>query len=141
MVDFEAFLKKGEVRLQEKNIILAKALIKSSEKAMNFVKTLKVNDETSEHIISDSYDIMRELIEAKLAAEGYKSYSHEATILFLKKFPQFKESEIDFLDNIRKIRNSIKYYGKESNETEAKKVLSFLNSILPKLKKLIENVK
>lgn len=137
MANFEDFIKSGDVRVQRKNAILALALIKSSEKSEKYVKRQKIDDGSAEHIIADIYDIIRELIEAKLALEGYKSYSHEATILFLKKFREFTESEIIFLDDLRKVRNGIKYYGKESSIEDAVKTIKFLNSILPKLKKLL----
>lgn len=137
MVNFEDFINSGGVRTQRKNAILASALINSSEKSEKYVKRQKIDDGSAEHIVSDIYDIIRELIEAKLALEGYKSYSHEATILFLKKFHEFSESEIIFLDDLRKVRNGIKYYGKESSTEDAVKTIKFLNSILPKLKKLL----
>lgn len=139
MSEFEDFIKSSDVKIREKNEILAKALIKSSERGIIYVKRQKIDAESAEHIISDIYDIIRELIEAKLALEGYKSYSHEATILFLKKFSEFKETEIIFLDNLRKMRNGIKYYGKEAAVEDAEKTLNFLHSILPKLKNLIKD--
>ena len=141
MKEFEDFLKSGDVRKQEKNEILAKALIKSSEKSLKNIRRTKIDELNAESVVSDIYDIIRELIEARLVFEGYKSYSHEATILFLKKFKEFDEYEIDFLDNLRKIRNSIKYYGKEATEENALNTLKFMDSVLPKLKKLVENVK
>lgn len=137
MKSFEEFVKIGEVKRQNSNPSLASALIKSSEKCLNFVKKLEINNENAEHIVQDCYDIMREIIEAKLSLEGYKSYSHEATIIFLKRFNEFTESEIDFLDRLRKVRNGIKYYGKEANANEAEKAIEFLDKMLPKLKKLI----
>jgi len=56
----------------------------------------------------------------------------------LKKFPEFKESEIRFIDNLRKIRNGIKYYGKDIEVNETKKVIDFSRFILPKLKSLVK---
>jgi|SRR3972149_7447852 len=137
MKKFEDYIKSGEVRIQEKNKILASALIKSAEKNIRFVGKLEINDENAEHIASDVYDIIREHIEAKLSLEGYKSYSHEATLHFLARFKEFTEPEIEFLDNLRRTRNGIKYYGKQLNSEEAKIILSFLDRILPKLKKLL----
>ncbi|MFH1308215.1 MAG: hypothetical protein ABIH72_05160 [archaeon] len=141
MKEFEDFIKTGDVRKQEKNEILAKALIKSSKKSEGYIKKQQINEESAEHITADIYDIIRELIEAKLSLSGYKSYSHEANILFLRKFKEFSEGEIIFLDNLRKIRNGIKYYGKEVSIEDAKKTLHFMVSLLPKLKKLVENAK
>jgi len=141
MKDFDEFIKIGEVRVQAKNKILAEALFKSAEKSVVYIKKQKIDKESAEHIVSDVYDTIREFIEAKLAIDGYKSYSHEATVLFLKKFPSFNESEIVFLDNLRRIRNGIKYYGKEVTTDDAIKAFKFFNSLLPKLKGLIKNEK
>lgn len=135
---FEDFIKSGEVKKQEKNAILAEALKKSAEKNLNFVRKLEINEENAEHILTDSYDTLRELIEAKLSSDGYKSYSHEATIIYLKKFVEFNEKERYFLDELRKLRNKVKYYGKEASTEEAKKTLNFLNIMYPKIKSLIE---
>jgi len=141
MEEFEDFIKSGDIRIQEKNNILAEALIKSSEKSLKNLKRTIIDDLNAENVVSDVYDIIRELIEAKLSIEGYKSYSHEATILFLKKFKEFSEFEIVFLDDLRKIRNGIKYYGKEVTIEDAHKALNFMNLILPKLNKLLKNDK
>ena len=99
---------------------------------------MKLNEKNAKYIVENIYDTLRELIEAKLALNGFKSYSHEATILFLKKFPEFRESEIRFMDNLRRIRNGIKYYGKGVEMDEAKKVIDFSRFILPKLKLLVK---
>jgi len=137
MVDFEYFIARGEVKEHPKDEKLANLLVKESYDRLNFVRRLAITEENSKYIIENVYDILRELIEAKLALNGFKSYSHEATLLFLKKFPEFKESEIRFIDTLRKTRHGIKYYGKEASLNEAKMTLNFLNSILPKLKRFI----
>ena len=139
MRDFEDFIKSGEVKKVGKAEALSRSLIKSSNKSVENLKRTKIDYLNSEAVTTEAYDAMRELIEAKLAFEGYKSYSHEATILFLKKFSEFKESDTNFLDILRKTRNSIKYYGKEVDIETAEKVLNFMKSILPKLKNLVEN--
>jgi len=136
MTSFEEFVKSGEVKQREKNNILAGALIKSAEKRLNFVRKLEISNENAENIVENSYDIIRELIETRLSKDGYKSYSHEATILYLKKFKQFSDKEISQLDWLRKTRIGTKYYGKESNKEEAGEVINFLDKILPKLKEL-----
>ena len=139
MREFGNFLKTGEVRRQGKNESLANALIKSSEKSLKNIQRIKVDELNAESVVSELYDLIRELIEAKLSLEGYKSYSHEATIFFLKNF-SFNDFEINFLDNLRKVRNKIKYYGKEINTEEALKIIDFMNLILPKLRRLLKDV-
>ncbi|HUS49390.1 MAG TPA: hypothetical protein VMZ91_04455 [Candidatus Paceibacterota bacterium] len=140
MSEFADFIGK-DVKKQARNEILARALVNSSNKGAEHVKKQEINEENAEYIVAEVYDVIRELIEAKLSLDGYKSYSHEATVLFLKKFPEFKEEDIYFLDNLRKIRNGIKYYGKGASVNEAEKALDFMSSILPKLKILVKNVR
>ena len=136
MIDFEYFLNKGDVKKQSKNEKLAKLLIKESFDRLNFIKSLSLNKENAKYFLENIYDILRELIEAKLALEGFKSYSHEATILFLKKFPKIKESEIRYLDNLRKIRHGIKYYGRNIGLEEAERSLDMMDVLIPKLESL-----
>lgn len=141
MIDFDYFITKGDVKKQVKDLRLARLLLNDSLDRLRFVKGLKLDDENARYIVENTYDVIRCLIEAKFALEGFKSYSHEATILFLKRFPEFKDSEIRFLDELRKIRHGIKYYGKNVELDQAKKVLDFSDSILPKLKNLLKDIK
>lgn len=140
MKRFEDFLESGDVRKQEKNKILSNSLIKSAEKSLKNIHRVKIDDLNAESVISEVYDVLRKLIDSILSLEGYKSYSHEASILFLKKFSIFEESEIIFLDNLRKIRNGIKYYGKEADIDSALKSINFMNSIIPKLNKILSDL-
>ena len=138
MKDFEHFIREGEVRKQKKDSNLANALIKSSEKSVKNIRRIKVDGLNAESVLSEIYDSIRELIDAILSLEGYKSYSHEASILFLKKYSLFSEKEILFLDDLRKIRNGIKYYGKEADVESALTVINFMKSILLKFKKVLK---
>ena len=138
-MEFEDFVKEGVVKRSSRNPALVNALLKSSAKSIKNIERTNIDELNAESVTAETYDIMRELIEVKLNIEGFKSYSHEATILFLKKFKEFNEGEIIFLDNLRKVRNGIKYYGKEVYPDDAEKARNFLMDILPKLKKLVKN--
>jgi uncharacterized protein (UPF0332 family) len=140
MKEVEDFIKEGNVRRQNKDSNLAKALIKSSEKSVKNIKRIKIDELNAESVFSEVYDSIRELIDAVLLSEGYKSYSHEASILYLKKFSIISEKEILFLDNFRKIRNGIKYYGKEVNTEDVKNSIKFMNDILIKLHKILKTL-
>lgn len=104
------------------------------------IKIIGINDKNANSIIKDCYDIMIEIIRAKLLLEGYSfsgNYAHEAEISYLKKLG-FPDNEVSFLNELRYFRNSIMYYGKILDKEYAKKVLDFLNKIHSKLKKLVE---
>jgi len=96
-----------------------------------------INDLNSNSIIKDCYDIVMEMIRAKLLLEGYSSsgsYAHEAEISYLEKLG-FPENQISFLNELRYFRNSITYYGKILDTEYAQKVFDFLTKIVGELKK------
>ena len=67
--------------------------------------------------------------------EGYSA--HEAEVAYLKKL-NFSENEAEFMDKLRYFRNGILYYGKIFNTEYAEKVMAFMDRIVPKLKKIVE---
>jgi uncharacterized protein YutE (UPF0331/DUF86 family) len=113
---------------------LVKSLISSSENKNKTQGLLPLNKETASSKVSLSYDALRQLLEALAIKENYKIYNHECYTSFLKEI--VKKSELgDRFESLRKIRNSINYYGKELNEEEAKETLEKINSLIEKIKK------
>jgi len=77
-----------------------------------------------------------------MLTDGYKASgpaAHEAEVSYMIKLG-FSESDAEFMDEIRYSRNGIFYYGKRFDSEYAKKVLSFLDIIYPKLKELIKRI-
>ncbi len=137
---FEEFLKEGIVKIQQPDFIRAKFLVKESEEQLSFVKEIAqkigISNKNSNSIIKLSYDIVMEIIRAKMLINGYNalgSYAHEAEVSYLRKL-NFPEPEVQFLNNLRYSRNGIAYYGKVFDAEYAKKVIRFLDSIYSKLK-------
>ncbi len=137
---FNEFLKEGIVKKQSPDKERAKSLTKESEDAYNFLKEIlnkfEISNDNANYIIKNIYDIIMELIRAKMLIHGFKSsgfYSHEAEVSYLKEL-NFPESEIQFTNQLRYFRNGILYYGKAFDKEYAKKVIDFLNKIYPKLK-------
>ena len=138
--EFEYYVKKGVIRKSSQDKPRAEFLIKESEVSFEGlkerIKIIGINHKNVNSIIKDCYDIVLELIRAKLLLEGYSSsgsYAHEAEISYLKKLG-FPESEISFLNELRYFRNSVTYYGKILDKEYAEKVFKFLNKMYPKLK-------
>ena len=137
MRTFEEFLKQGVVKERRKDEARFRDLIEGAEKRKSIMeKYLPLNEETAVKITEECYDIIREVLEAKFAKEGYKTYSHEAVVSYLTNLG-FSKDEVMFLDRLREIRNGTRYYGKRVNLEYAKKVKEFLSSIYPKLKKVV----
>ena len=89
-------------------------------------------------IIDYCYDILMEIIRAKMFIEGYNSdNSHEAEISYLKVLG-FSEADLTFMDELRYYRNGIKYYGTILDKDYAEKVLVFMNKNYLKIKNLVK---
>jgi hypothetical protein len=139
---FDEFLRNGTVKKQVQNKARARSLIKESNEKKEFLetalKTIAPEKIYSNFIVDSCYDIIIELIRAKMFLDGYNAEnSHEAEVSYLE-ILGFSLFDIRFMDEIRYYRNGIKYYGTILPEEYARKVLNFLNAIYPKLRKLCE---
>ena len=142
MKKFEEFIKKGIVNKQTPNKNRALSLIKEAEEKKAFLN-LSLNSIPKEKmnanfIIDYCYDILMEIIRAKMFIEGYNSdNSHEAEISYLKVLG-FSEADLTFMDELRYYRNGIKYYGTILDKDYAEKVLVFMNKNYLKIRNLIK---
>jgi len=138
--EFEYYLKRNIVKKQIPDLARAKALVEESNESykilISFIKNNKINEKNSNYIIKNTYDIIMELVRAKMLSEGFNASgqgAHEAEVSFLRNL-KFTEKDIDFADKMRYFRNGIVYYGKRFDEEYAKKVLNFLEKIYLRLK-------
>ena len=139
--EFSYYIAQGVIIKSSPNMQRAAFLIKESENSLESIKErvdkIGINDKNANSIIKDCYDILMELIRAKLLTEGYASsgqYSDEAEVSYLQNL-KFHENEIIFLNELRYFRNSVTYYGKILDKEYAQKVFSFTTKIYPKLTK------
>lgn len=114
----------------------AEALMNKAEGRLNFsIKIREINEKTSSYIFEDIYECLREATQALMSLKGYKPYSHEALISFLREFFNFPESDIISFDRYRILRNKTIYKGERISVKTCKEALIFLLTFLPKLKK------
>jgi len=88
-------------------------------------------------IVSDYYEIIKELITAILISTGIKTLSHKKLIEQTKEFKEINEKEYYLMDELRIIRNKINYDGffveydyLERKERDIKTVIKKLSKIL-----------
>jgi hypothetical protein len=74
-----------------------------------------------------------------LALNGFKSYSHEATIAFLAKDKSFSFGFIESFDRLRRLRHGISYYGKRVAVSDARDAKELAKTLSEKLKHILEN--
>ena len=139
--DFEEFIKKEVVKKQSPNRIRAEFLVKESEKNYSFLLQLldkfKITDINANTIIKLCYDLLMEIIRAKMLLDGYNASgfeAHKAEIAYLKVLG-FEEKDVKFADQMRYYRNGMLYYGTSLDKEYAEKVIEFTKKNYLKLKK------
>ena len=139
MKKFEYYLEKGDVRKVSKDFALAKSLKIGAIERADYIFELKLKEKSATIIFENLYESLRELGDSILALEGFKSYSHLATLMYLKKYG-FDESFINKFNNFRIKRNNSKYYGKKIIIEETEEIIKFYKENINKLLKVIEDI-
>lgn len=141
---FDEFINENIVKKQGIDKSRIEFLIKESEKShknlLNMIDKLKVNDENANDFIKSCYDIMMELLRAKILLDGYNASgfgAHEAEVSYLR-ILNFNEKDVQFADQIRFFRNGIIYYGTQLDKIYAEKVIEFTKWIYIKLKEMVK---
>lgn len=142
---FEEFTNSGIVKIQAPNRQRSLALEKEAEEKKSFlsvsIKSIPHGQMNANFIVDYCYDIIMELIRAKMFIDGYNAgNSHEAEVSYMENLG-FSEFEIRFMNEVRYHRNGTKYYGTMLDSDYANKVLSFLEKIYPRLKNLLNQKK
>jgi len=128
-LNFEYFILEGKVRIGEKDIQRAKALIKMSEGDLKLVNKLENFPSIAFRTI---YEALRQILEAMCLVNGYKVYSHEAYTYYLKSLGE--ENIAEKFERYRKLRNGINYYGKDVPKEVAINAKKDIEQICKRLK-------
>ena len=137
MRNFEEFVSSEVVKKQTPSIHRALSIAKEAAGKKDFLEVSLENipaEKMNLNFIADScYDILIELIVAKMLIDGYNSgSSHEAEVSYLRVL-NFSEADIRFMDDLRYYRNGTKYYGTMLSKEYSRKVLEFMKRLYPKL--------
>ncbi|MDO8508163.1 MAG: hypothetical protein Q7S27_00595 [Nanoarchaeota archaeon] len=137
-MDWEECYKKRIVKEVNEDINLIESLLKTSKNKFDSQSLLELNEKSASSKISLSYDSLREVLESLALKKRYKVYNHECYTPFLKEIMNMAGLGSEF-DELRKIRNSINYYGKEISINEALNVLNRIALLREKVLGLINN--
>lgn len=133
MKEFSYFIVSKAVKKQTPDIHLAKATARDSLERLDMAKNI-LHTQKPKYILENAYEAVRELIDGILYQEGYKSYSHEASIAYLHTLG-FSQTDIVTVDRLRKKRNGIKYYGENITPEEAVDALQIAERVIKELLK------
>lgn len=134
MERFQYYVDTGLVKEISPNKAMARSLITKAFSRSEYVETQKITDENASFIFEDIYEALREAGQSLMALKGYRPYSHEALISFLKQFFDFSGSDISTLDRYRVLRNKAIYGAVIVSGTVCKEAKSFMKFLLPKIK-------
>ncbi|MFB6213696.1 MAG: hypothetical protein ABEJ07_04005 [Candidatus Nanohaloarchaea archaeon] len=67
------------------------------------------NEENISLIVESYWEVIKKLVTALVNLKGYKSYSQECLISFMEEFHDFSQSELELMDQLRRLRNDIDY--------------------------------
>lgn len=140
--EFKQYIEQGTVRKQNPNVNRAESLILESINKKQYLETTLIlipKDKQNPNVIVDQcYDILIELIRAKLQLDGYNTgQSHEAEVAYLKMLG-FSLYETKTMDELRYYRNGTKYYGVILDIKYAEHVILFMQEIYTKLLKILK---
>lgn len=145
--NFNEFIKEGIVKKQKSDKSRAKYLIKEAERSYKLllikIEKLGIDDQTANDIVKSCYDILMEIIRAKMFLEGLNASgqgAHEAEVSYLRLLG-FNEKNVQFMDQIRYFRNGMLYYGTMLNKEDAERIIEFTKKIYSTLKERIKGDK
>ena len=87
------------------------------------------------YVLENAYEAVRGFIDSIMFLNGYKSYSHEASVAYMLEIG-LSITDTTQVDRLRKHRNGIKYYGEDATDEEAHEALRIASEIIEKLRKL-----
>ena len=137
---FDEFIKQNIVKKQSIDKSRAEFLVKEAENGYNNllekIQKIGIREDNANDFVKSCYDILVELIRAKMLLDGYNASgkgAHEAEVSYMRVLG-FVEKDVQFADQIRYFRNGMLYYGTILDKEYAKKVIEFTKQFYPKLK-------
>lgn len=121
----------------------ALSLLSASEKQMRFTLTMQSTNESAFAIIRNVYECFQMIGKAVLLSEGKISEDHIESIKAIESLQAKTKRPIQTIDNLRKIRHGINYYGytpkKEEGDDAILLAKEIFKEILDKAKNKINS--
>lgn len=123
----------------------ARSLLDTVIVRLDAIRLLQKSDSRkfSSKIVEEYYESVLELITAIMSVDGFKTRSdaagsHIAAIEYLhENYKELEESEIGLIDDLRKKRAGITYYGRHVKEDYVRQNKSEIEGIIEKLRAIV----
>lgn len=118
----------------------AKSLIDAAKSTIDYTLKLNITKESSSTILRNVYESFRMLGDALLVCRGIESQDHIMPIKELIKLNLNTSRSTMVVDNLRRTRHSVNYYGYIPSEDEAKEAVSIAKSLFYDLYDYIDEI-
>ena len=109
------------------------SLLTASKNQMDFTLTIHSTNESSFTIIRNIYECFQMLGKSILLSEGKISEDHLESIKAIESLKVKTTRPLKIIDNLRKLRHGINYYGYNPNKEEADDAIIFAKEVFNKL--------
>jgi hypothetical protein len=106
----------------------ALSLVEAAKRDMKFTLSMKLTEESGATIVRNIYECFRKLGDSLLVAKGIDSEDHISPIRKLLQIKAKTTRSINLIDNLRRLRININYYGYKPNLIEVKDSISIAES-------------
>ena len=118
----------------------AKSIMQNSIKDMKYTLSLKVCEESANTIIRNIYESFRMLGEAILLKKGIRPIDHINSVDEILKLEIKTKRPLILLENLRRLRHNINYYGYKANIYDAKESIGFAKDCFNELSKRVNEI-
>lgn len=137
---FDYYLRQKMARKAAPNISMAKSLLQKAHIRLERISRLKMENPESSIIFEDIYESLRESSQSLMELRGYKPYSHEALVSFIKENKVLTENLTNILDGYRILRNNSVYMAEHVSIEKCKEALAFAKQVLSLLQKKFDEI-
>ncbi len=121
----------------------ALSIVQAAEREMKFTLKMKPTEESGSTIVRNIYECFRMLGDSLLVVKGIESEDHVAPIKELLKLTNVKtQRPINVIDNLRRLRHNINYYGYNPRLVEVNDAISIAKACFEPLHRtVLEKIK
>lgn len=136
LLPFQHYVGLNKVKKKTPDPVEAASLLEKAKMRLAFVETQKVNNRSAPFVFEDAYSAAREAAQSLMSQEGYKPYSHEATISFVKERHSdiLDEANAAEFDRLRQLRDDSEYRAVQISVEETKACIAFAKAFVSKVK-------
>ncbi|MDI6737597.1 MAG: hypothetical protein QME12_03710 [Nanoarchaeota archaeon] len=121
------------IRYKRSDAKVALSLAQAAKRQMDFTLTMKPTDDSAFTIVRNIYECFRMIGDALLVKKGIESDDHLAPINELFKLKVNTVRPIFLIDNLRRLRHNVNYYGYSPKKAEADDAISIAKSCFNQL--------